>query len=141
MTNSFVLDCSATLPWVFGDEATSATDRLLEDLSAGATAWVPALWHLELGNVMVGAQRRGRMDQAGMESFFSRLLVYDIFVDEQTIPQAWNKTLDLAVQYGLSTYDASYLELALRRGLPLATKDLALVAAARAAGVDLCLQT
>jgi predicted nucleic acid-binding protein len=139
--NPFVLDCSATLPWVFGDEATAATDRLLEDLSAGAAAWVPALWHLELGNVMVGAQRRGRMDQAGMEAFFSRLLVYDIFVDEQTIPQAWNKTLDLAMQYRLSTYDAAYLELALRRGLPLATKDSALVAAARAAGVGLLLQS
>jgi len=139
--NPFVLDCSATLPWVFGDEATAATDRLLEDLSAGATAWVPALWHLELGNVMVGAQRRGRIDQAGMEAVFSRLLVYDIFVDEQTIPQAWNKTLDLAVQYRLSTYDAAYLELALRHGLPLATKDSALVAAARAAGVGLLLQS
>ena len=140
MKKPFVLDCSATLPWVFGDEATAATDRLLEDLSAGAEAWVPALWHLELGNVLVGAQRRGRIDQAGMEAFLSRLGVYDIFVDEQTIPRAWNKTLDLAVQHRLSTYDAAYLELALRRGLPLATKDSALVAAARAAGVGLRLR-
>ncbi|MFZ4774853.1 MAG: type II toxin-antitoxin system VapC family toxin [Terrimicrobiaceae bacterium] len=141
MKNAFVLDCSATLPWVFGDEATPATDRLLEDLTAGSVAWVPALWHLELGNVLVGALRRGRIDQAGMESFISRLGVYDIFVDEQTIPQAWNKTLDLAVQHRLSTYDAAYLELAMRRGLPLATKDSALLDAARSSGVGLCLQT
>ncbi len=140
MNAGFVLDCSATLPWVFGDEATAATDRLLDELTAGAVAWVPALWHLELGNVLVGAQRRGRIDQAGMEEFLSRLGVYDIFVDKETIPQSWNKTLDLAVQYRLSTYDAAYLELALRRGLPLATLDSALITAARSSGVLLSLQ-
>jgi hypothetical protein len=58
MTEAFVLDCSATLPWIFGSESTAATDRLLDRLVGGAKARVPSLWHLELGNVLLGAQRR-----------------------------------------------------------------------------------
>ncbi|MFH1500183.1 MAG: type II toxin-antitoxin system VapC family toxin [Verrucomicrobiota bacterium] len=140
MSEAFVLDCSATLPWVFGDEATPACDALLDRLTAGARAWVPALWHLELGNVLLGAQRRGRIDQAGIEAFLTQLAVYDIAVDDRTMERAWQKTLDLALQYSLSTYDAAYLELALRRGVPLATLDSALIAAAKTCGVGLCLQ-
>lgn len=141
MRTEFVLDCSATLPWVFGDEASPAADALLDRLVQGERAWVPALWHLELGNVLLGATRRGRIDQAGIEGFLSRLVVYDIAVDDQTMERAWQKTLDLALQHSLSTYNAAYLELALRRGLPLASLDRELIAAARACGVTLCLQS
>ena len=141
MRTEFVLACSATLPWVFGDEASPAADALLDRLVQGERAWVPALWHLELGNVLLGAKRRGRIDQAGIEGFLSRLAVYDIAVDDQTMERAWQKTLDLALQHSLSTYDAAYLELALRRGLPLASLDRELIAAARACGVTLCLQS
>ena len=137
---SFVLDCSATLLWIFADEAAEATDQLLDTLQNGAQAWVPALWHLELANVLVGAQRRGRIDQAGIEAFLSHLTSYAISVDVETIARAWTKTLDLAVRHGLSAYDAAYLELALRRDLPLATKDRALINAARRAGVRLVLE-
>jgi predicted nucleic acid-binding protein len=140
VSEAFVLDCSATLPWVFGDEATPAYDALLDQLGAGTRAWVPSLWHLELGNVLLGAKRCNRIDQAGIEAFLSQLAVYDIAVDDQTTERAWQKTLDLAMQYGLSTYDAAYLELALRRGVPLATLDSALIAAARTCGVALSLQ-
>jgi predicted nucleic acid-binding protein len=134
---NFVLDCSATLPWIFGDE--DSTDQLLDALQKGAQAWVPALWHLELANVLVGAQRRDRIDQAGVEAFLSHLASYAIIVDGDTISRAWTKTLDLAVFHGLSAYDAAYLELALRRDLPLATKDKALIDASRRAGVRLAL--
>jgi len=99
-----------------------------------------ALWHLELANGLIGAQRRGRIDQAGIEAFLSHLTIYAISVDVETIPRAWTKTLDLAVHHGLSAYDAAYLELALRRDLPLATKDRALIEAARRAGVRLALE-
>ena len=70
---SFVLDCSATLPWIFADGAAESTDQLLDALQNGAQARVPAFWHLELANVLVGAQRRGRIDQAGIEAFLSHL--------------------------------------------------------------------
>ncbi len=89
---SFVLDCSSTLTWIFADEAAEATDQLLDTLQNGAQAWVPALWHLELANVLIGAHRRGRIDQAGIEAFLSHLTSYAISVDVETIPRAWTKT-------------------------------------------------
>ena len=135
MSDAVVLDCSAALPWVFADEANAESDALLDRLATGCRAWVPALWHLELGNVLVGALRRGRIDQAGVEAFLSHIKAYDIVIDDHTMERAWSKTLDLAMQHRLSTYDAACLELALRRGLPLATLDSDLSAAARACGV------
>lgn len=135
----FVLDCSATVPWVFGSEATAATDALLDRLTAGDKAWVPSLWHLELGNVLIGAQRKGRIDKAGIEHFLGALAVYEIEVDSETMGVAWTRTLALAESYTLTLYDAAYLELALRRGLPLASLDGSLRAAMKKAGGKLLL--
>jgi predicted nucleic acid-binding protein len=135
----FVLDCSACLPWVFANEATSATEALLDDLANGGHAWVPALWHLEVANVMLGAQRRGVIDKAGVEKFLATLSAFDIEVDDETISAAWTKTLGLGETYGLSAYDAAYLELALRRGLPLASLDRELRRACTKAGGRLLL--
>jgi predicted nucleic acid-binding protein len=139
MTSDFVLECSATIPWLFASESTSATDRLLGNLTAGAKAWVPALWHLELGNVLLGAQRQGRVDRAGIEKFFASLAVYDIEVDDRTASVAWTKTFALGEAFGLTMHDAAYLEIALRRGLPLATLDEQLRSAMRKAGGRLLL--
>jgi predicted nucleic acid-binding protein len=132
--DAVVLDCSAAVLWAFEDEATKAGDTLLARLGAGTRAWVPAIWHLEVANVLVGAQSRGRIDQAGIEAFLGLLGRLAIDVDLDTSGRAWGKTLDLAVQHKLSAYDAAYLELALRLGLPLATMDRELVRASRAAG-------
>ena len=140
MSKAFVLDCSATLPWIFADEVRKDCDQLLRDLGKGALAWVPALWHLELGNVLMGAMKRNRIDRAGIEAFLSHLGDLDIRIDSETMKQAWMKTIDLGIQYQLTTYDAAYLELALRESLPLATLDKDLIRASRAAGVALCLQ-
>ncbi len=137
----FVLDCSATLPWAFASEATSETDALLSALAKGAKAWVPSLWHLELANVLLGAQRRGRIDKAGAERFLTLLGFYDIEVDAETTTSAWTRTLALAERYNLTAYDAAYLELTLRRGLPLATLDQDLAQALRSAGGRPALQT
>lgn len=137
--NEFILDCSATLPWIFANEATPATEALLDTLANNGRAWVPTLWHLEIANVMLGAQRRGLIDRAGMEQFFSTLNTLDIEVDEETIPIAWTRTLGLAETYGLTAYDAAYLELTLRKGLPLASLDKALRKACSKAGGKLLL--
>ncbi len=139
MSVAFVLDCSATVAWVFDSEATPETDGLLDKLSAGAKAWVPALWHLELGNVLLSAQRRGRIDRAGIEKFLANLELYDVEVDGETMSVAWSKTLALGERFGLTMYDAAYLELALRKGLPLASLDAPLCAALRQAGGRLML--
>ena len=131
---SFVLDCSATLPWIFGSEANQESEALLDSLAAGGTAWVPALWHLELATVLLGAQRKGKLDQAGIEAFLGALAAFEIEVDPETMALAWTKTLALAREHGLTVYDAAYLELALRRGIPLATRDRALAEAVHRAG-------
>lgn len=134
---SFVLHCSAVLPWVFEDEAHEEADGLLEELAAGEDAWVPAIWNLELGNVLLGAMRKKRIDHAGAEAFMAHLGQLEILLDPETTVRAWGKTFDLAQQHGLSTGDAAYLELAMRRGLPVATLDRELSAACRATGVRL----
>jgi predicted nucleic acid-binding protein len=135
--SDFVLDCSATLPWVFASEATPATDALLDELAAGRRAWVPALWHLEVANVMLGARKRGQIDRAGVEKFMSTLRTLEIEVDDETMSVAWTRTMGLGEAYGLTAYDAAYLELALRRGLPLASQDVALRKAGQKAGCRL----
>ena len=111
----------------------------MDVLAAGGKAWVPALWHLELANVLLGARRKGRIDTAGIEQFLSALKVYDIEVDPETMAVAWSKTISLAENFELSVYDAAYLEVALRRGLPLASLDAALAKAMRKAGGRLLL--
>lgn len=135
----FVLDSSATVPWVFSSEATQATDALLDALVAGGKAWVPALWHLEIANMLLAAQRKGRIDKAGIDKFFSTLALLDIEVDGSTIGEAWSRTLSLAEGFNLSVYDAAYLELSLRRGLPLAALDTALRSAVKKTGGVLAL--
>ena len=135
--SELVLDCSATLPWIFGSEATPATERLLDKIAAGAKAWVPSLWHLEVGTVLLGAQRKSRINKAGIEKFFGTLAMFDIEVDHKTAGLAWSKTFSLGESFGLTVYDAAYLELALRKGLPLASLDEKLVAAMRTAGGQL----
>jgi len=133
----FTLDCSVAMAWIFSDEVTPATERLLNALERGATAYVPALWHLEIGNVLLGARRKKRIDQFGIETFLRQLTAFNIFIDEETTTRTWNKTSDLAWQCHLSVYDAAYLELALRKNLPLATLDKSLRAAAVQMGVAL----
>lgn len=134
---SFVLDFSAVMPWVFGDEATDETDALLEEMALGEVAWVPTIWNLEVGNVLLSAMRKKKIDQAGIEAFISLLKSLEIVTDPETSARAWDKTLDLAQLYRLTTYDASYLELAMRKGMPLGTLDKELAAACRKAGVEL----
>jgi predicted nucleic acid-binding protein len=87
-----------------------------------------------LGNVLLHARRKRRIDKAGIEKFLSALDVYDIEVDPETMTVAWSRTLALAESYVLSVYDAAYLELALRRGLPLASLDDSLRRAMQKAG-------
>lgn len=135
----FVLDCSAALPWVFASEATPATRALQDAFVRNGKAWVPALWHLEVANVLLVAQRRLRIDRAGIEKFLATLQLYDIEVDGETMTAAWPKTLGLADSFDLTVYDAAYLELALRKGLPLASLDEPLRKAMKKAGGALAL--
>lgn len=119
---SFVLDSSITLSWCFSDEATPLTKSLLKKVEEDI-AYVPNLWPLELGNVLVMAAKKKRINYAQMIEFISLLNDLNIEIDNQTCNKAFHEILSLAHSEGLTTYDAAYLELAMRLGLPLATKD------------------
>jgi predicted nucleic acid-binding protein len=131
---AFVLDGSVTLAWFFEDE-TDAYAESIEDALARAKAYVPAIWWLEVANAVLVGERRGRTTEAKATAFLSLLQRLPIVADEETIARAWHETLISARAHGLSVYDASYLEVALRRGLPLATLDDKLKTAATAVGV------
>ena len=135
---SLVIDASVALAWVFGDEHHDAAWHVVERLREGP-AWVPAHFHLEVGNGLLTGLRRGRLtaDQAG--TAVVALGALPIEVDLDTPNHAFSETWPLAALHGLTTYDAAYLELALRRRLPLATLDENLARAAAAAGAILAI--
>lgn len=132
---AFVLDCSVALAWVLPDEGSVYADGLLDRLVAEG-AVVPPVWPLEVGNVLLTALRQRRIRQAELEPIIERLARLPIEIDIGATDHALAAVLLLAGQHGLTTYDASYLELAQRRKLPLATLDKQLRAACRAAKVE-----
>lgn len=135
MSLEFVLDASVTMAWFFGDEATAATDELLDRLNQDGRALVAAHWALEIGNTLLVAERRRRATVADSSHFLAILDALPIETDQETVATATGATLALARTQGLTSYDGAYLELAMRRSLPLATLDKDLRAAARKAGV------
>jgi predicted nucleic acid-binding protein len=128
---SFVLDASVAVAWCFDDESTPAAWALLDRLRS-APAHVPALWELEVGNILLGAERHRRITQARAVEFLGILGELDIRVDPDMPGRAFRDVLPLAREQRLTICDAAYLELAMRLGLPLATKDKALIRAAKA---------
>jgi predicted nucleic acid-binding protein len=133
---SLVLDSSATLAWIYGDEATEAIRRLFDAVADGG-AVVPALWRLEVANSLTVATRRGRIDIELRRAALADLALLDISVDPHTDAHAWGTTLEFADRFKLTVYDATYLELAQRRMLPLATLDGALRTGAATLGIAL----
>jgi predicted nucleic acid-binding protein len=126
-----VLDASVALTWCFKNEATAAADRVLECLAAGAAS-VPAIWHLEIANVLALSERRRRITPAHSAEFIAVLETLEIVVDEETPSRALGRVLDLAREERLTAYDGAYLELAMR----LASKDGDLCDAAERLGVS-----
>ena len=134
---SFVLDNSVTMRWFFGDGkrqelayAGQVLDAMKQDI-----ALVPVTWELELANVIARAEAKALVTEARSGAFLAMLAGVDIEVDTATFAHALSGTLQLARRFSLSAYDASYLELALRLGIPLATLDADLHKAAQKAGV------
>jgi predicted nucleic acid-binding protein len=123
------------MAWCFEDEANSSADAVLSAMP-DAQVWVPAIWPLEVANVLVVAERRARLSKTDTARFVSLLGELPITTDEEAPRQAFGEILSVARRQKLSTYDAAYLELALRRNLPLATLDARLKAAARSLRVS-----
>src|SRR3954447_490725 len=118
----FVLDNSIAMAWSFEDETDEYADAVLDRL-ATTHAVVPALWPLEVANALLMGERRKRSTEAGTIKWTGILAKLPIVIDNETNAHAWSDTLSLARGHNLTSYDAAYLELSLRRGLPLATID------------------
>jgi predicted nucleic acid-binding protein len=133
---SLVLDASLALAWVLPDEGSGRAVSVLSRV-AEQGAIVPEVWPLEVANVLVVAVRRGRLGRVDVQRAVQALLALPIEVDQETHRHALGAVLDLAIAQELSAYDAAYLELARRRGLPVATLDARLSQACVAAGIGL----
>jgi predicted nucleic acid-binding protein len=134
---AFVIDASATLPWRFEDEATPWTEALLDRVEAGEEVLVPAHWPLEILNSLLVAGRKGRVTDQQVSEFLEDLAALPIRVLPAAAAEQLRAIRSLAQQYRLTAYDAAYLELAQRAGLPLATLDGDLRKAAAAVGAAL----
>ena len=136
---SFILDASVTLAWGLEDESNAYTDAVLDSLEV-AEAIVPAVWPLEVGNGILVAERRRRIAHADAVQFLALLQELPIVVQPEAPERMLGEITALAREQQLSAYDASYLDLAMRMGLPLATQDETLRQAAARCGVRIYLQ-
>ncbi len=138
----FVLDNSVAMRWHLESNKSSDqnySESVLRSLSE-ADAIVPNLWHLEASNVLLGAEKRGETTTGEVERFIVQLENLPIYVDSLTAHQSFSRTMALARAYKLSSYDAAYLELAIREGLPLATLDKQLLKAVKNADIEIYLK-
>jgi predicted nucleic acid-binding protein len=134
--DGFVLDNSIVMAWSFEDETDEYAEAVLDRL-VSSRAVVPVLWPLEVANALLMGERRSRSTEAETIKWTAILKSLPIVIDGEANAHAWSDTLYLARGHGLSAYDAAYLELAIRRALPLATIDKKLELAAEAVGVAL----
>jgi predicted nucleic acid-binding protein len=137
MSSPFVADCSIGIGWVHPTQATELTQRLLAEAKTGAPVHVPSIWHLEIANALLVAVRRKLMTESHRQAGLALLNQLKLVVDHETCNVAFSTISDLAVKNSLSAYDASYLELARRKSIPLGSRDEPLKAAAKKSGVKL----
>ncbi len=135
MNPGFVADASVAAAWVVESQSTHATDRLFVEVEAGAAVHVPVLWMFEVANTLLMLRRQQRIDQQGYDVARANLGGLRLLVDGEGPQLALGSICELAEKHALSVYDATYLELAVRRTVPLASRDSALNKAAKRAGV------
>ncbi len=133
--NAVVVDCSVTMAWCFEDECDPLADAVL-DLIGEVDVWAPSIWPLEVANVILVAERRGRLVSAESTRFVELLGDLPILIDGTTHERALGSVVARGRALGLSAYDAAYIDLAERKGAVLATRDSKLAAACRAAGIQ-----
>ncbi len=133
---SFVLDCSLAMAWCFDDETSDYSEEVLDTL-ANVTAVVPALWSVEVSNTLLMAERKKRIVHVKSIAFREYLTLLLIEVDDYLLKKPIEIILDVAKETGLTAYEATYLELAMRKNLPIATLDRELKSAAQKVGVPI----
>jgi predicted nucleic acid-binding protein len=137
VTNQFVLDASTTLAWCFPEEGSPHSQAVLDALSSNWSAVTPAIWPMEVANALLVGERRKRRTVAQVTSVLQRIAALPISVESADTYWMFGSILLLARQEALTVYDAAYLELALRRFLPLSTFDEKLKRAAEKVGIPL----
>jgi predicted nucleic acid-binding protein len=130
VSEKFVVDASVVMSWCFEDEVSRYGERVLDRL-VDSIAVVPQMWPLEVTNALLVAERRGRLGRADSVRFMTLLRTLPIFVEKQERAAVLGSVFALAAEVGLTSYDASYLQLAMRDGLAIATLDAAMRKAAR----------
>ena len=130
MENTFVIDNSVVMSWCFKDETNEYADAVLDKLSE-TTAIVPSIWPLEVVNVLLVAERRNRLKQADSVRFITLLSQLPIIVEHEWPEKMMTELLALGRAKNLTSYDASYLDLAMRKDCPIATLDKRLMDAAK----------
>lgn len=133
---SLVLDASAAIAWLYGEGNAAELNRLYEAVRDEG-AIVPQIWRVEIANVLLVGYRKGKHSRSMVEEYLADLALLRIEVDAETQKQAWGEVMRLAEVHGLTSYDACYLELAVRLRVPLATLDKQLIRVASKAGVQL----
>jgi predicted nucleic acid-binding protein len=136
MNESFVIDNSIVMAWCFRDEVNPYADAVLNNLTE-AVALVPSIWPLEVVNVLLVAERRQRLHQTDSVRFLALLAQLPIVVEQSRPEERMGELLALGRAGNLSSYDAAYLELAMRRGVPIATLDQKLIEAANSVAAPL----
>lgn len=136
MVKHFVVDNSVVMSWCFKDETNKYADTVLDRLTESA-AVVPSIWPLEVVNVLLLAERQKRLSESDSIRFITLLSQLPIVVEYERPEKMMRELLALARAYNLSSYDASYLDLAMRKGFPIATLDNKLIEAARRIDVQI----
>jgi len=136
MSENFVIDNSVVMSWCFKDETSQYTDAILDILEV-STAFVPSIWPLEVGNVLLVAGRKKRLSEADSTRFIALLAALPIIIEQESPERMIKEIFAVAREHNLSSYDASYLDLAMKKGLSLATIDNNLIDAAKRSHVPI----
>ena len=139
MSEGFIADSSVGVAWAVASQANDVTDKLLDEVATGTPVVVPTLWPFEVANSLLVLLRRKKILAPERERALGALARFPLVLDDEGGRLALGRISALAVEYGLSVYDATYLELAMRRKLPLASRDEALYKAAQGCRVKLLL--
>lgn len=137
MKRSFVADASVAIAWVHPAQATAETDAMLDHLASGGSLVVPALWPLEVANALTVLRRRRKLTSDEARTAIEIIRELPAVIDHEAAAIAFTRLVDLASEHELTIYDATYIELATRRQLPLASNDARMKQAAIRSGVDL----
>jgi predicted nucleic acid-binding protein len=136
LTPDFVADSSVAIAWVAPAQSNQTTNRLRDEIESGTRFVVPGLWTFEVANALLILKRRAKLDSQNCTLARGYLSDLSPVIDDEGVRLALGKISELAEKHALSIYDATYLELALRRGMPLASRDSTLNRAAKAAGIE-----